>query len=210
VVLVLFFVWQAFVAFCDARSGGAVAHARDLIGLERDLHVPSEAWVQRHADLPVFRAALDRWYIAAHWLATPAIFVWLWCRHRDVYYRWRAVLLASTFVCFVVQLWTVAPPRVALAGIVNTGAIPSGESAIAAANVAFPSLHCAWALVVGLALLEALPRGWRWAGGAYFATTVVAVVVTGNHYWIDAAASSAVVVLCAVPRLRWEARRGLA
>jgi hypothetical protein len=58
-----------------------------------------------------------------------------------------------------------------------------------------PSVHIAWALVVGVSvLLLARPLWLRLVGALYPALMLVAVVVTGNHYLLDAAGAVPVVL----------------
>jgi uncharacterized membrane protein len=61
-----------------------------------------------------------------------------------------------------------------------------------------PSVHMAWAVVVGatLVLLARSPMA-RLFGMLYPAAMLVAVVVTGNHYLMDAAAALLVVIVAA-------------
>jgi hypothetical protein len=50
---------------------------------------------------------------------------------------------------------------------------------------AMPSIHVAWAALIGWAAWRESRSPWRWIGPAHFAITFVVVAVTGNHYWLD-------------------------
>jgi hypothetical protein len=86
-------------------------------------------------------------------------------------------------------------------GFVDTMAVygPSayGEGTQSVTNqyAAMPSLHAAWAIIVGLALVVCLSARWRWAALLHPVLTVLVVVATGNHYWLDVLAAGALVAL---------------
>ena len=71
---------------------------------------------------------------------------------------------------------------------------------------AMPSVHVAWAVIIGVAIVLVSSSRWRWFFLAHPVVTMVVVVVTGNHYWLDGGVA-AVIVLLAVVFERWA--RGL-
>jgi membrane-associated phospholipid phosphatase len=74
---------------------------------------------------------------------------------------------------------------------------------------AMPSIHMAWALVVGSALLLlARPLPLRLLGVVYPGLMLVAIVVTANHFFLDAAAAVVVVLAAAVAAAGFEGVRG--
>ena len=50
---------------------------------------------------------------------------------------------------------------------------------------AMPSVHVAWAAIIGVTIVVASTRRWRWIALAHPVVTMIVVVVTGNHYWLD-------------------------
>ena len=50
---------------------------------------------------------------------------------------------------------------------------------------AMPSIHVAWAALIGWGVWRASTSGWRWIGPAHFVITFFVVALTGNHYWLD-------------------------
>src|SRR5690606_38940601 len=68
----------------------------------------------------------NNYYAVMHFPATIALLVWLFLRHRDRYGQVRWVLAVTTFLCLMIQLVPVAPPRM-MPGIVDTG-IEFGQS----------------------------------------------------------------------------------
>lgn len=70
-----------------------------------------------------------------------------------------------------------------------------------------PSIHVAWALIVGVTLALLLkPLGARLLAALYPLVMLVTVVVTGNHYLMDAIGSVAIVsfatIVCMLVRWR--------
>ena len=57
-----------------------------------------------------------------------------------------------------------------------------------------PSIHVAWAALIGWAVWVVSPSKWRWVGPAHFAITFVVVAVTGNHFWLDGIVAMAILV----------------
>jgi membrane-associated phospholipid phosphatase len=48
-----------------------------------------------------------------------------------------------------------------------------------------PSVHVAWAAIIGVTIVVASTSRWRWIALAHPVVTMIVVVVTGNHYWLD-------------------------
>ena len=118
--------------------------------------------------------------------------VWAFLRHNDRYRPWRNTLALVTGMCLVIQLVPVAPPRLTdETGMIDTG-LAYGQSVygtlgrgIAGQLQAMPSIHVAWAALIGWAAWEISDSRWRWIGPVHFALTFIVVAVTGNHYWLD-------------------------
>ena len=88
-----------------------------------------------------------------------------------------------------------APPRYLPEwGFTDTVASFVGPQAEASANVlynpfaAVPSMHVAFALMVGIPAIRIVEHRWAKAlWGLYPAVVTFVVVVTANHFWLDAA-----------------------
>ena len=136
---------------------------------------------------------------------------WVFLWHRDRYAEVRAVLVMLTAACLAIQLIPVAPPRMLPSdGMVDT-AVRYGQSvygSFAGFNPdevsAMPSVHVAWALLVGITVVRISASRWRWLALAYPAMTTLVVVVTANHYWADGIVAA---VLLALAMLAWRAGR---
>src|SRR5512138_2832384 len=81
-VLALLYVgYSAARLVGDATMTSAVAHARDLLSVERVLHIDIEAPANAAlAAVPVLAVAASYWYSALHYVVTPAVLVWAYRR----------------------------------------------------------------------------------------------------------------------------------
>jgi hypothetical protein len=58
-----------------------------------------------------------------------------------------------------------------------------------------PSVHVAWAVIIGVVVVMATTTRWRWLALLHPVATMIVVVVTGNHYWLDGLVAIAVLGL---------------
>jgi PAP2 superfamily protein len=191
VVLLLFALWQLAGALALTRVAGAFDRARAILGVERFLHLPSEAWVQGLVlSHPSFVHWLNAFYLYVHINSIVIFLVWLFVRHRDRYPWARDTLVLLTAACLLVQLAPVAPPRF-LPGFVDTATVygqsvygPFG-SGMADQLSAMPSVHVGWAALVAVVVVAVARSPWRWLVVAHPVLTMLAVVATANHFWLD-------------------------
>ena len=180
---------------------GAQARAHWIQDFDRYLPLPNERVMQHaalHSRLIVEGANL--YYAAMHMTVMLLFLVWLFLRHRDQYRPVRHVLAWTTLVCLLIQLVPVAPPRM-LPGFVDTGVLLHQSvysNGLAADQLsAMPSVHVAWAVLVGYYTWKISPSRWRWLGIAHAVVTTLFVVITGNHWWLDGIVSVLVLAGCA-------------
>lgn len=198
-VIGLFVVWKLASTVSLMQHDGAFARGRWIWRLERTLRLPSEIAAQRQIlGHPMIVQALDVFYLAAHVGGMVALLPWLYLRHRERYRRWRNVVVAFTGLSLLVQLVSVAPPRLLPGlGFVDTAARyhQSAYQNLGPGLVdqlsSMPSIHVGWAVIVALAVIATSRSRWRWLIVAHPALTVYAVVVTANHFWLDAVAALA-------------------
>lgn len=150
-------------------------------------------------------------YVLGHVGFTLGVALWVYVYRR----RWfgvmrNVVILVNLFALAIYENFPVAPPRLTtglifdhhaftfrdtLFGVVDASGRVIGTQAGYNEFSAMPSVHMAWAIVAGSALVL-LARPW-WAraiGLVYPVCMLIAVVVTGNHYLLDVAGGIAVVV----------------
>jgi hypothetical protein len=215
IVLALFALWQLAGSLALTKVTGAFDRAREIVAVERWLHIPSEVWVQHlvlpHPDLV---RTLNVFYLYVHINSIVIFLVWLFLRHRDAYPWARDTLVLVTGSCLLVQMFPVAPPRMLQGyGFVDTALVyhqsiygPFG-SGIADQLSAMPSVHVAWALLIAFVVLRVSPSRWRWLVLAHPVATVLAVVATANHFWMDGIVAAAILALAVQVTLAIDRRR---
>ncbi|HWJ97998.1 MAG TPA: phosphatase PAP2 family protein [Acidimicrobiales bacterium] len=194
----------------------AFGHARDVIEIERTLHLWIEPHIQRwYLGLPGhgFIKVWNVYYGTAHFVITVGVLVAAYrlAPHR---YRFIRTTLAGTTALALIGFasFTLMPPRLLGVdspygacrglgpdchgyGIVDTidrwgGLWKFGEGGMAAVSnqyAAMPSLHIGWSMWCALSMIIVIGRGRRrYWWFLYPATTFFCIIVTGNHYWLDA------------------------
>jgi hypothetical protein len=183
----------------EGDANAAFAHARELISLERTLHVFVEPSIQAWASGSHFLMVLSSWlYVNAQTSVTVAALIYLYVRHnRNFYFVRNMFMVAMAIALAGYAAFPTAPPRFMPEwGFIDsvsdfTGVHVSHTSASlnAVTNLyaAVPSMHVAFALMIGWTLAR-LVR-WRvvrvmWLLYPFLMTFVI--VVTANHFIIDA------------------------
>ena len=213
-LFVLYGLWQFAGSFTVMGTSGALPRARWLWDAERVLYLPSETDLQRLIlPHPLLVQACNYYYDILHFPLLGACLIWLYARHRADYPRIRTTVALFTGISLLIQLITVAPPRLlASTGMVDT-AVQYGQSVYAWSGgfnadefSAMPSVHVGWAIIVAIAVITVSRRRWRWLAAAYPVLTLLVVVVTANHFWLDGIAAGLLVALVLVVQ---RAARGL-
>lgn len=201
ILTALYGLWRTARKLPLAQTEGAIERARSIVDIQEAVWLPSEAtlnrWMVDHDGLGWISSA---YYVGMH---VPAIFVfliWMFWRHRDRYARWRNVLALTTAGCLVIRFWRVAPPRfLPELGFVDVTIIhgmdvygPVGTG-VSGQFVAMPSIHVAWAGVIGLGIAAASSSRWRWLFAAHLPITMFVVSATGHHWWLDGVVALALV-----------------
>jgi hypothetical protein len=210
-LLELLLIRVAYAAYAHVRlvaTGGrerAEEHGREILGLERSLHLDVERAVnQAVMRTDWLRGFFDVYYTSFHFAVPAAVLGVLYWR-RPVDYRWaRAALGLGTLLALLgFWLYPLAPPRLMPGfGIVDTVhgvqdfAEPDYGTFTALTNqyAAMPSLHFGWALWCGAVIVVIAPKVWTKALGLLHPLfTASAIVATGNHWVLDAAGGALVV-----------------
>jgi hypothetical protein len=209
-VCALFALWQVANQLTRGHTTGGLSRGRAIWHAERVIHLPSEVSVQRlilgHHE--IVRLA-NYYYDTAHLTLMVVFLVWLWLQHRERYPFFRNMLAIFTGLSLLVQMVSVAPPRlIGNTGLVDTAAL-YGQSVYATFGdladqyAAMPSIHVGWAILISLAVVLASTSRWRWLAVAHGVLTVFVVVATANHYWLDGIATIPLLALA------WVAATGL-
>jgi hypothetical protein len=195
--VVAYLIYEAARLLTAGSYPSALAHAQQVIALERDVNLDVEGTIQRaFLDSPMV-TVLNYVYLAAQNLVLPASLVLLYRVNRSVYTTLRNTLLATWLLALpVYALFPAAPPRLAGLGIADTVSDGSplkmeGGATTTLVNqfAAVPSLHVGFAFAIGIALAAALRSpALRFAALLWGPLVLLSVVATGNHFVFDALA----------------------
>jgi membrane-associated phospholipid phosphatase len=183
----------------------ALANAREVLSLERALHLDWEQGIQRtFLEVPDLVRTMNVFYFFGHFVITGVFLVWLYHRSRPGFGTFRNGFIVASAIAVVIHWrYPTAPPRLAEVGLVDTLRQLSGidigsPSSYSFSNpvAAVPSLHAGFALGVGIGVfLYARRVVWKVAALLYPALVVLTTIVTGNHFVLDALAGMLVLSL---------------
>jgi PAP2 superfamily len=205
-VLVLYGLYELARGLVVSDARDADHHARDVVALERWLHLFREADVQHAARaLPALIGLLGSAYLTLHLAVTVLVLLWLHQRRPAAFASVRTtLLLASALSLLGFLAYPTAPPRLAGIGITDTvsnGHIDLNKGLISSLYnpyAAVPSMHIGYALIVAASLLlYARRRLVRALAALYPPFVLLVVVATGNHFFFDAATGALVAVVAA-------------
>ena len=199
-------------------ASAAFQHARELIGIERTLHLFVEPSIQTWASGSTLLMDVSSWlYVNAQTTVTVGALVYLYLCHNRSFYFVRNMLMISMAIALVgYAVFPTAPPRFMPEwGFVDsvsdfTGVHVSHASATMNAlfnpYAAVPSMHVAFALSIGWPLGR-LVR-WRALKALWFVypfLVAFVIVATANHFIVDALLGALTAAISAYGA-RWLAR----
>jgi hypothetical protein len=192
------------------RRDIALRHAADVLSIERSMHVFVEGSFERSAErVAGLTSTLGVLYLSLHLALTGLLLFWLHQRRPHAYPFVRTTLLLATALALIGYLtFPTAPPRLSI-GDLNSGAahlpvnIDKGLiSYLYNPYAAVPSVHAAYAVVVGTTLVfQGRHSLIRLAGLAYPVLVVFIVVATGNHFLFDVVVGALVDLVAAAAAL---------
>jgi hypothetical protein len=192
-----FLVYDLVRAGVEGRATAAFQHARELISIERTLHVFVEPSVQAWASgSHVLTVAASWLYVNAQTSITLAALIYLYVRHnRSFYFVRNMLLIAMPLALIGYVVFPTAPPRLmpewgfidTVSDVTAVGSSGSMTSLFTNPLAAVPSMHVAFALMIGWTLARLVrtspARVW-WMVYPFLVTFVI--VATANHFIIDA------------------------
>ncbi len=191
IVFALYALWQFAGGLSIMGTSKGIRRGYWIWRHERSWHFPSEATLQHQIlSHPLIVQLCNLYYVSMHFGFLIALLIWLFVRHREAYRRVRTTIVLVTTACLLIQLIPVAPPRLIHVGMVDTATM-YGQSVYAIGGLgadqysAMPSVHVAWAAIVGFSVIAVGSSRWRWLILLHTAATIYVVVVTANHYWAD-------------------------
>lgn len=200
----------------DGDVATAYQNARTLVEAERALGLFFEPGVQSWALSNPWIVDVASWiYVNSHFVVTSAFLVWLYLRRNEAFCYVRNVMMVAMGIALVgYTLFPTAPPRFLPEwGFTDTVVNLVGEQAARGAEVlynpfaAVPSMHVAFALIVGVSAAMLVRRralSILWA--LYPVLVVLTVIVTANHFWLDAVFGAMVAGAAAYAAHSWLAR----
>jgi len=213
-------LWQ-IVLFCGAywlyrlvrgqvfdQSAAAFDHARDIVSLERSVHVFVEPSLQHWAIRTGFLDDVGSWmYLNTHFIVTTCTLAFIYLFRNEHYYFVRNMFMVAMGLALVgYVVYPTAPPRMLPElGFVDSVSDFTGVSSDSNVNALFnpyaavPSMHVGFALMLAVPMIRMARHRWAKALWAIYAPVVTAVVVlTANHWIFDAATGALVAAVAAV------------
>ena len=192
-----YYLYRIVRGAVDGEAAVAFENARDIISVERSLHLFFEPAVQSwNAGVGLLNDFASWMYINAHFVLTVVSLAWIYLfRNASFYFVRNMFMVAMALALVLYVVYPTAPPRFfpewgfsdSVAGFVGFDTDQSAVSALVNPYAAVPSMHVAFALMVGLSLSRLVRLRWlkmAWLGYPLVMTWVV--IVTGNHWWVDA------------------------
>src|SRR5438309_1071578 len=162
-----YYVYRLVRGLVDGHPNLAYQHARDIVYLERSMHLFFETSVQRWAiDHSIFIRLADWMYVNSHFLITTTFLIWLYIARNHAYYFVRNMfMVAMVFALVGYVLFPAAPPRFLPEwGFQDTvsdyfGGASQTAGVLYNPYAAMPSMHVAFALMVAVPALQLMrPR----------------------------------------------------
>jgi membrane-associated phospholipid phosphatase len=190
-----YWLYRLVRGLVDGRAATAFDNAREVIALERGLHLFIEPDLHHWASGQAWLIDAASWmYVNSHFTITTVTLAFLYvCRNERFYFIRNMFMIAMGIALAGYALFPTAPPRFMPEwGFQDSVAAFTGVSA-ESSNVLFnpfaaiPSMHVAFALMLGLPMASMVRRRWAqqlWR--AYPALVTFVVIVTANHWWFDA------------------------
>lgn len=193
----------------DNQAGAALAfqHGREVISLERSLHLFVEPAVQDWVSAkPVLIDAASWLYINAQTTVTVGALVFLYMFHNKSFYFIRNMFMVAMFLAIIgYTLFPCAPPRMfpewGFADSVSNFAHVDKDSSVNALfnpYAAVPSMHVCFALMIGQPLARLVKNRVGRIFWTLYPLLVLSVIVsTANHFLTDAVLGACVAAIAA-------------
>jgi hypothetical protein len=192
-----YYAYRIVRGIVDGEVTAAFAHARDLVGLERGMHLFFEPQLQHWALKSSFITHFCDWmYVNSHFTITTTTLIWLYLARNHAYYFVRNMFMIAMGLALVgYVVYPAAPPRMLPEwGFTDTVANFVGQSGSDTASLlynpyaAVPSMHVAFALMIAIPVIMVVRnRVLKVLWSFYPLLVTFVVMVTANHFWIDAA-----------------------
>jgi hypothetical protein len=183
----------------EGDANEAFAHARDLISLERGMHLFVEPSIQTWASSSHLVMVVSSWiYVNAQTSVTIAALAYLYLKHNKNFYFVRNMFMIAMALALIGYLvFPTAPPRfmpewgfidsVSDFTGVKVGQGNASVNALTNVYAAVPSMHVAFALMIGWTLRRLVRSAVaRVLWTVYPFMMAFVIIVTANHFIFDA------------------------
>jgi hypothetical protein len=194
-----YFGYRLVRGIVEGDANAAFAHARDLISIERGMHLFIEPSIQAWASGSHFVMVLASWlYVNAQGSITIAALLYLYVRRNESFYFVRNMFMIAMGIALIGYIvFPTAPPRfmpewgfmdtVSELTPVTVADKSASMSALFNPYAAVPSMHVAFAMMIGWPLAMLVRSSFvrvMWIVYPFVMTFVI--VVTANHFILDA------------------------
>jgi PAP2 superfamily protein len=189
------------------QTVAAFDHARDIVHLERGMHIYVEQSVQSWAIGTHFLDDFASWmYLNSHFVITTCTLAFIYLFRNEHFYFVRNMFMVAMGLALVGYVaFPTAPPRMfPELGFVDsvadfTGVSESSVNALFNPFAAVPSMHVCFALMLSIPMVRMARHWWAKALWTVYAPVVTFVVIaTGNHWAFDALTGAAVAAVSAI------------
>jgi membrane-associated phospholipid phosphatase len=191
----------------DSQRAVAMSNGQTIIDLEKatgSFFEPS--WQAFFLPMQGVIDVANQIYLNAQFSVALGFLVWLYLFRNESYYFVRNMFVASMGLALIgYTLYPTAPPRMfpeyGFVDTINDFSNVNHDSSLAKIFInpyaAVPSMHCAFAMMIGASAVMVCRNWWSKAWWAIWPLLVSWVtIVTANHYWVDAVLGW-LVALCA-------------
>jgi hypothetical protein len=193
-----YYLYRLVRGVVDGQVATSFAHARGIVSFERSIGLFFEPGLQR-AGIDHMHWLVDatNWcYVNMHLFGTTAFIIWLYFARNEVFYFVRNMFMVAMGIALIgYVVFPTAPPRFLPEwGFTDTVSNFVGNATASSASVlynpyaAIPSMHVAFALMLGWSAAKLVK--WRWLKALFYVYPLwvtFVTVMTANHFWMDAA-----------------------
>jgi membrane-associated phospholipid phosphatase len=204
-----YWLYRVARGLVDGRAAEAFENARHVIAVERDLGLFFEPAVHAWASGSALVIDAASWmYVNSHFAVTTVTLAWIYLRRNERFYFVRNMFLVAMAIALVgYVLLPTAPPRFmpewgftdSVAAFTGVDAEKGSAGVLFNPYAAIPSMHVAFALMLGGTMMRIVKRRWAQVLWWCYAPVVMFVVVaTANHWWLDGFLGAVVALASAV------------
>jgi membrane-associated phospholipid phosphatase len=192
-----YYLYRVVRGLVDGRAAEAFDNARALIDVERAMGLFVEPAIHAWASGKTWLIDLASWmYMNSHFTITVTTLAYIYLYRNASFYWIRNMFMVAMGIALLgYVLFPTAPPRFmpewgfsdSVADFTGVRADSASVNLLFNPFAAVPSMHVAFALMLGVPMSRMVKRRWaRWLWLVYPGVVAFVVVATANHWWLDA------------------------